>query len=651
LYPSRFPHRHSLTTSDSAWFFADDHAEAVALNASLQPQLAPRTTPQATTRNALAPPPRRSSQSAVNSGSLRGAGYAQPLYSQHGTGGSHGPQSLWETKLQSRPGGTPASFVAAGLPPPPEASAGSLPPPPPPNVPVDGESAAAASTAAATASVLSSGGFQQHAERSLSGSCHPTAPATASRSQPCPRYWAWDRRSIPSTASGPTPRTASWAAPLAAQTQPSPAKQSRSTAGASAAWAAAAAARKSASLGPAAGLQHQQQPHQHLMPRRRDFPRTPEKVEVQVEMMTEDDTPPKSLDPSRMASLHNSRIRAVVEGGGGTPSKVVEDVWKGIPTPLGRTAPSVARRYLPQEEAVGARLPMELQSNGDSPPKESGVQGSRPGGGRASRSTSSGSKASEVQDPLQEFSVTAQRYGSDAACRSMEALPTSVRNALNFLRSLPVLPRTDPCTVRPLLPSPRGQYVGQPTIVLDLDETLAHCSRGDSKRHRLSSQFKPDLTVTFDDHPAQGGVGFRPYVHQFLEVISKSFEVVVFTASQQSYADKVINALDPTGTLVAHRLYRQHCTELRGAFFKELRLLGREASKCILVDNSPISVACNPDHGILIRSWYGDPADQELLDLLGILQECADAHDMGHYLSRRFGLRDFFQALSKKPKM
>lgn len=157
---------------------------------------------------------------------------------------------------------------------------------------------------------------------------------------------------------------------------------------------------------------------------------------------------------------------------------------------------------------------------------------------------------------------------------------------------------------------------------------------------------QPDLLVEFEDVPSLGGVFFRPSVRLFLEVAAKSFEIVVFTASQQAYADKVINALDPNGQTVSHRLCRQHCTELRGAFFKELGLLGRPLSQCILVDNSPISVACNADHGILIRSWYGDPNDQELMDLLNILQDVRSlGGDVSNYLAGRYGLGDFFQAL------
>lgn len=231
----------------------------------------------------------------------------------------------------------------------------------------------------------------------------------------------------------------------------------------------------------------------------------------------------------------------------------------------------------------------------------------------------------------------------------MEELAPSLRHALQFVRLVPELPCTDPLTVRPSLPP---VLPGAPTwtLVLDLDETLVHCSRGDGhvpgREHSALVAAAPDLVVEFDDGPAFGHVGFRPYVTDFLEAAAGTFEVVVFTASQQGYADKVIDALDPTGQFISHRLYRQHCTECRGAFFKELRLLGRPMERCLLVDNSPISVACDADHGVLIRSWYGDPTDRELLDLLALLEELQTiGMDSDEYLTKRYGLREFFTAL------
>ena len=46
--------------------------------------------------------------------------------------------------------------------------------------------------------------------------------------------------------------------------------------------------------------------------------------------------------------------------------------------------------------------------------------------------------------------------------------------------------------------------------------------------------------------------------------MSQNFEIVIFTASKQSYADKIIDFLDPKNTLISFRFYREHCTIVDG---------------------------------------------------------------------------------------
>lgn len=248
---------------------------------------------------------------------------------------------------------------------------------------------------------------------------------------------------------------------------------------------------------------------------------------------------------------------------------------------------------------------------------------------------------------LTDFSVLSPFLGAEAAQSSLEELPIPARRALQFIRHLNnELPRT-PCSGRGFLPAER---YSQPTLILDLDETLVHCSRAEQGRageDKKVSKTPPQMYVHFEDAPHEGSVRWRPFAQLFLSVVAKRFEVVVFTASDQAYADQVIDQLDPNG-FIKYRLYRQHCTQVRGAFFKECGLLGRPLSRCILVDNSPISVACNADNGILIKSWYGDAFDRELIDLLPILDDATAYPDVTKYFAARYGLREFFEGLSDR---
>ena len=100
--------------------------------------------------------------------------------------------------------------------------------------------------------------------------------------------------------------------------------------------------------------------------------------------------------------------------------------------------------------------------------------------------------------------------------------------------------------------------------MLDLDETLIHCNTTNPKSTdlRLPIQFPSGEQV-------EAPVNIRPFVNQFLEEMSQLYEIIVFTASHGCYANVVLDHIDPTGVLIAHRLFREKCiqTDSKVKFF------------------------------------------------------------------------------------
>ena len=119
----------------------------------------------------------------------------------------------------------------------------------------------------------------------------------------------------------------------------------------------------------------------------------------------------------------------------------------------------------------------------------------------------------------------------------------------------------------------------------------------------------------------------RPFCNKFLLELSEFYELVIFTAAMQDYADWIIQGIDQRG-LIKHRLYRQHCQFSENGedkqihSVKDLRLLGRDIRKTIIIDNLKENfMSTCPNNGIEIKSWYGeDLEDCELKKLIPFLK-------------------------------
>ncbi|KAG5175705.1 NLI interacting factor-like phosphatase-domain-containing protein [Tribonema minus] len=191
------------------------------------------------------------------------------------------------------------------------------------------------------------------------------------------------------------------------------------------------------------------------------------------------------------------------------------------------------------------------------------------------------------------------------------------------------------------------------TVILDMDECLLH-----SKFHGLGSidyrqqEERPEdigevnsFCIPLDDGVAQ--VNIRPGLHDFLEELAKTCDVVVFTAAMPDYAGPVLDKLDPTGRLISKRLYRSSCRQVRGAFLKDLSVLGpvfdKHPGRCVLLDNNPCSFLCQPTNGILVTSFYDDAEDTALASVLQLVQHLEHAPDVRPILRDMFRLESLLR--------
>jgi CTD small phosphatase-like protein 2 len=105
----------------------------------------------------------------------------------------------------------------------------------------------------------------------------------------------------------------------------------------------------------------------------------------------------------------------------------------------------------------------------------------------------------------------------------------------------------------------------------------------------------------------------------------------------------VLDHLDPTHTLIQHRLYRDSCVQVEGIYIKDLRVLAdRKLSELVIVDNAAYSFGYQIDNGIPIISWHDDPFDKELYNLIDYMKGLVVAHDVRDVNRQTFRLRTFY---------
>ena len=120
------------------------------------------------------------------------------------------------------------------------------------------------------------------------------------------------------------------------------------------------------------------------------------------------------------------------------------------------------------------------------------------------------------------------------------------------------------------------------------------------------------------------------------------YEICVFTAGEQDYADTILNFIDEDRSIITHRLYRHHCVRPEtGVYVKDLGIIkDRQLKDMMLVDNSIISFAFNLSNGIPIKAFLGDKNDDELLYMVTFLEEIFTHGDVRPHIDHTFKLHD-----------
>ena len=142
----------------------------------------------------------------------------------------------------------------------------------------------------------------------------------------------------------------------------------------------------------------------------------------------------------------------------------------------------------------------------------------------------------------------------------------------------------------------------------------------------------------------------RPFVKEFLQLVSQLYEIVVFTSGKAHYARSVLRIIDPMNVFVSRVFSREHCIQRRGVFYKDFRIIkDRSIKDLVLLDNSLLSAAFQFDNFLPCAPFYGQEADKELLFICAFLFAIYDGDDVRQGIQKLHLLSYLYQKLAKGP--
>lgn len=165
-----------------------------------------------------------------------------------------------------------------------------------------------------------------------------------------------------------------------------------------------------------------------------------------------------------------------------------------------------------------------------------------------------------------------------------------------------------------------------PLAILDVDETLIYASKVKLERD-------PDFIV-FNYH-----VYKRPNLDEFMERLSKSFNIAIWSSAGNDYVNSIIKQLDLNvefkfiwGRNEATQKrqindYYESGNETEFYYVKSLKKVKRKGyalERILIIDDSPHKSKLNFGNAIYPKSYKGDLDDNELLILVDYIESIED---------------------------
>ena len=189
--------------------------------------------------------------------------------------------------------------------------------------------------------------------------------------------------------------------------------------------------------------------------------------------------------------------------------------------------------------------------------------------------------------------------------------------------------------------------------IFDLDETMAHSEFKNIEKAQNIITVKPPSRKE-----VKIGLNIRPHLKEALDLIKKHYFIIVYSASDRSYADPVLNFIDPNNDYFQYRLYRSHCIYSKVKDDDKIKLYIKDLSifknvdlkDMVIIDNSILSYAYHLNNGIPIVPYYKGEKDYELMFLAGYLSSIRKWKDLREANKKYIKLEHLIKQYKRKEK-
>ena len=186
------------------------------------------------------------------------------------------------------------------------------------------------------------------------------------------------------------------------------------------------------------------------------------------------------------------------------------------------------------------------------------------------------------------------------------------------------------------------------TLAIDLDETCIHSTTYYYHQQQVRAGIvKPENAHMYSRYV----VRLRNGVREFIDKAKEKFNLVIYTAAKRCYAEFIRELLDPKKEIFDKVYAREDCINQCGLLKKDLKIINKDVTKVILIDNS-LHVFMVGQYGLHVRDFRGH-IDNEMLNLwycLDKLHVHTKMHTVIHQVSKNHNLH-IKEMFMEKPKM